>query len=108
MIEQRRSVSSQGYGFREDFSEEEVPKHCCRGWLSALSPNHGGDGVWGGSVGLIWGSEREQYLLSNHGFPLPTLLGQDRGKSLFRKGQVLFLSSDPQAWCGSPGQILQS
>lgn len=38
----------------------------------------------------------------------PTLLGQDHGKSLFMKGQVLFLSSDPQAWCRSPGRILQS
>lgn len=59
------------------------------------------------SLGLSEKPEREQHLLPHHWFPLPTLLGTDHGKSQLREGQALCLRSDPQAWCGSPGQILR-
>jgi hypothetical protein len=38
---------------------------------------------------------------------LPTLLGQDHGKSQASEVRALYLRSAPQAWCGSPGQILR-
>lgn len=59
------------------------------------------------SLGLTEKPKREQYLLPDHWFPLPTLLGPDHGKSQLREGQALCLRSDPQARCGSPGQILR-
>lgn len=80
-----------------------------QGEPSAPSPSHGGDGVWVGLLGVRASlGLREGALLSRPSLvphPHPTRLGP--WKIPVQRSPSLFLSPDPQAWCGSPGRILR-
>lgn len=109
--EVRGGVSKiRAWGLREDFPERRCPSIAAKDGHQhpplVMKGMVCGVGLCGvqASLRLREGTLPSLLLL----VPLLILLGQDHGKSRFREGQVLFFNSDPQAWCGSPGQILQS